>query len=134
MKVLFMASAIFLGGISLAHSQQNCGDKTNQTDMNICAGHAYSRADGELNSVYKQIAGRLKGDPDTAKLLVAAQKAWIGFRDAECNFSSSTVQGGTAYPFISNSCLYNKTRSRIQELKLYLKCTDGDMDCPVPAK
>jgi uncharacterized protein YecT (DUF1311 family) len=134
MKALIMASAIFLGGISIAHSQQNCGDKTNQTDMNICAGQAYSKADRELNSTYRQIEGRLKDDQGTRKLLVAAQKAWIAFRDAECNFSSSTVQGGTAYPFVSNSCLYDKTQSRIQELKVYLACTDGDMDCPVPAK
>lgn len=134
MKALVLASSIFLVGVSLAHSQQSCGDKTNQTDMNICAGQAYSKADRELNSVYKQIAGRLKDDAGTTKLLVAAQKAWIAFRDAECNFSSSTVQGGSAYPFISNSCLYDKTKSRIQDLKVYLKCTEGDMDCPVPAK
>ncbi|MHC1548216.1 lysozyme inhibitor LprI family protein [Phyllobacterium sp. K27] len=134
MKALLLASAIFLGGVSLAHSQQSCGDKTNQTDMNICAGQAYSKADRELNSVYKQIAGRLKDDPATTKLLVTAQKAWIAFRDGECNFSSSTVQGGSAYPFVSSSCLHDKTASRIEDLKAYLKCADGDLDCPVPAK
>jgi uncharacterized protein YecT (DUF1311 family) len=116
---------------SIAFAQQNCGDLTNQTDMNTCAGQAYSKADAELNAVYKQIEARLKDDADTKKLLVTAQKAWIGFRDAQCNFTSSEVTG-SLYPFISYTCLYGQTLSRTQDLKVFLKCNDGDLDCPVP--
>lgn len=132
MRVSLLAAAMIFAAPSFAFAQDNCGDKTNQTDMNICAGQAYAKSDKELNAVYQQIEARLKDDADTKKLLVAAQKAWIGFRDAECNFSSSTVAGGTAYPFISSTCLDGMTQSRIKDLKGYLTCQEGDLDCPVP--
>lgn len=86
-----------------------------------------------MNALYKQIQSRLKDDADTTKRLVSAQRAWIGFRDAEYNFSSSAVSGGSAYPLISSVCLDNLTRSRIEDLNGYLKCDEGDMSCPVPA-
>lgn len=133
MKVSLLTAALVLATPALGLAQNNCGDLTNQTDMNICAGKAYEKSDAELNSLYKQIEARLKDDADTTKLLVTAQRAWVAFRDAECNFSSSEVSGGTAYPFISSSCLDNMTQIRIGNLKGYLKCSDGDMDCPVPA-
>ncbi|MGF6176895.1 lysozyme inhibitor LprI family protein [Ensifer sp. 4252] len=133
MKISLLTAALVLATSTSALADQNCGDLTNQTDMNICAGKAYEKSDAELNSLYKQIETRLKDDADTTKLLVAAQRAWVAFRDAECNFSSSTVAGGSVYPFISSSCLDGMTQIRIENLKGYLKCTDGDLDCPVPA-
>ncbi|MGH6862282.1 MAG: lysozyme inhibitor LprI family protein, partial [Phyllobacterium sp.] len=96
-------------------------------------GKAYQKSDAELNKLYRQIEARLKGDADTTKLLVSAQKAWVAFRDAECNFSSSGVTGGSVYPFVSSSCLDGMTQSRITDLKGYLACTEGDMSCPVPS-
>lgn len=132
MRAPVLTIALILATPGFALAQQNCGDLTTQTDMNICAGKAYAKSDAELNTLYKQIEARLKDDADTKKLLVSAQKAWIGFRDAECNFSSSTVAGGTAYPFISSTCLDNMTQTRIETLRGYLKCTEGDLDCPVP--
>ncbi|CAN7685575.1 lysozyme inhibitor LprI family protein [Rhizobium rhizogenes] len=133
MRVTTFAAALILVTPSFVLAEQNCGDITNQTDMNICAGKAYAKSDAELNVLYKQIEARLKDDADTKKLLVSAQKAWIGYRDAECNFSSSTVTGGTVYPFISSTCLDGMTKSRIEDLKGYLKCPEGDMSCPVPS-
>ncbi len=133
MKALLLSAALLLAASTFSFAEENCGDKTNQTDMNICSGQQYSQADDELNKVYKEIEGRLKDHADTKKLLVAAQRGWVGFRDAECAFSSSTVLGGTAYPFVSNTCLAEMTKTRTNELKGYLQCTEGELDCPVPA-
>lgn len=133
MKLPIATVAVFLASFTVAQAEQNCGDLTNQADMNICAGKAYKASDAELNKVYRKIQARLKDDADTAKLLVSTQKAWIGFRDAECKFSSSGVEGGSVYPFISASCLDAMTKSRIEDLKVYLDCEEGDMSCPVPA-
>ena len=52
-------------------------------------GNAYKKADAELNVLYRQITARLKDDKATTELLVAAQRAWVAFRDAECAFSAS---------------------------------------------
>ncbi|WP_353824345.1 lysozyme inhibitor LprI family protein, partial [Mesorhizobium sp.] len=63
-------------------------------------------------------------------MLVKAQRAWIGFRDAECEFSASGVKGGSVYPLIYNDCITAQTKTRIEAFKTYLKCKEGDLSCP----
>jgi uncharacterized protein YecT (DUF1311 family) len=48
---------------------------------------------------------RLKDDKATSELLVAAQRAWVAFGDAECAFSESGVSGSTAHGMIPAICL-----------------------------
>ncbi|MEZ1325359.1 lysozyme inhibitor LprI family protein [Pseudomonas fluorescens] len=116
----------------LADAAIDCANASDQATMNQCAGQDFKAADKELNTVYQQISGRLKDNPDGKKLLVSAQRAWIGFRDAECKFSSSGVTGGSVYPWVYSSCLTGVTKVRVEALKQYLKCEEGDMSCPVP--
>ncbi|CAI8814974.1 lysozyme inhibitor LprI family protein [Pseudomonas zeae] len=116
----------------LAHAAVDCANASDQATMNQCAGQDFKAADKELNTVYQQIIGRLKDNPDGKKLLVSAQRAWLGFRDAECKFSSSRVTGGSVYPWVYSSCLTGVTKLRVESLKQYLKCEEGDMSCPVP--
>lgn len=111
---------------------EDCGSARDQLTMNECYGKLYKSADAELNVLYKQINGRLKDDPDTKKLLVSAQRAWVAYRDAECGLSASTVTGGSIYPTIYANCLSIMTTERVKTFKRYLKCEEGDMSCPVP--
>ncbi|MHA3738776.1 lysozyme inhibitor LprI family protein [Pseudomonas sp. Eth.TT006] len=116
----------------IADAAVNCANANDQATMNQCAGQEFKAADKELNAVYQQITGRLKDNPDGKKLLVSAQRAWVGFRDAECKFSASGVEGGSVYPLIYSNCLTSVTKMRVEALKQYLKCQEGDMSCPVP--
>ena len=116
----------------LAHAAVDCANASDQATMNQCAGQEFKSTDKELNVVYQQITGRLKDNPDRKKLLVGAQRAWIGFRDTECKFSASGVEGGSVYPLIYSNCLTTVTKARIEALKQYLTCQEGDMSCPVP--
>ena len=77
---------------------------------------------------------RLKDDKATTELLVAAQRAWVAFCDAECAFSASGVSGGTAHGMILAICLDKLTGKRIDAFKDYLKCQEGALDCLIPAK
>ncbi len=130
----FVASLAFVSaGLSGAAAQENCADPQTQTDMTICAVKKYEQADGELNAAYKEITKRLKDDPETGKLLVAAEKAWMGFRDAECTFANSATVGGSIHPMLVAQCREAITRKRVDDLKVYLNCEEGDMSCPVPA-
>lgn len=115
-----------------AHAAIDCANASDQATMNQCASQENKAADKELNAVYQQITARLKDNPESKKLLVSAQKAWIGFRDAECKFSASGVDGGSVYPLILNNCIAGVTKLRTEALKQYLKCEEGDMSCPVP--
>jgi uncharacterized protein YecT (DUF1311 family) len=120
-----------LSAASVARAAE-CADQT-QNGLDVCADAAYKKADAALNAAYKEIIRRLKGDAATTKLLIAAQKAWIAYRDAECDFSSSANAGGTIYPMVYSICLEAATQERTRELGVFLKCGDGDTGCPVPA-
>ena len=116
---------------TIAHAV-DCDNATDQATMNQCAAQQNKAADKELNALYRQITERLKDHPDSKKLLVGAQRAWIGFRDAECKFSASGVEGGSVYPLIYSHCITDLTKARVEAFKIYLKCQEGDLSCPVP--
>jgi uncharacterized protein YecT (DUF1311 family) len=116
---------------AVAHAV-DCDNATDQASMNQCASQQHAAADKELNTLYQQITTRLKGNPDSKKLLLGAQRSWIAFRDAECKFSASGVEGGSVYPLIYSNCVTELTKARVQTFKTYLKCQEGDLGCPVP--
>lgn len=110
----------------------DCDNANDQATMNQCASLEQATADKELNALYQQITARLQSDPDSKKLLVGAQRSWIAFRDAECKFSASGVEGGSVYPLIYSNCVTALTKARVETFKTYLKCQEGDLGCPVP--
>ncbi|MFK8251495.1 lysozyme inhibitor LprI family protein [Ancylobacter terrae] len=129
-------AGIALAGLLLlaagsAHAQ-DCADQT-QGGLNICAIAAFKKADDRLNAIYRQITARLKDDADTRGLLVAAQRAWLGFRDAECTFLTSPAAQGSIHPMLVAQCREALTLKRVAELAPLLACEEGDMSCPVPA-
>lgn len=135
MKCVALIAALI--GLPLpAASADECMDKaTAQTEINECARKARQASDDELNKLYRQIEQRLNSAADTKQRLISAQRAWTVFRDKECAFASSGVQGGSAAPMIHDMCLDDLTQKRNKELKSYLACGDkeGDLSCPVPA-
>ncbi|MEI2299587.1 lysozyme inhibitor LprI family protein [Ensifer sp. MJa1] len=134
MRLAYLMFATFAGlaGFMPPAMAADCADAIDQATMNECADKALRVSDAELNSLYKQMALRLKDDQDAAKLLVSAQKAWIAFRDAECSFSASGVDGGSAYPMVLVQCRDGLTRKRVADFKAYLACPEGDLSCPLP--
>ena len=89
------------------------------------------KADTALNVVYGQLANRSRAEPVVTQRLVAAEKAWIAFRDGECAFEASLTEGGSIHPFIVAQCLESVTRRRTEELSFFLRCKEGDLGCPV---
>ncbi|OCP09254.1 MULTISPECIES: lysozyme inhibitor LprI family protein [unclassified Ensifer] len=130
--VLILVSFVGSIGLAPAASAADCDTATSQAAMNECADKSFDASDAELNTLYKQIEARLKDNRDATKLLVTAQKAWIAFRDAECTFSASGVDGGSAYPMVLSQCQDGVTQNRIKDFKTYLSCQEGDLSCPLP--
>ena len=110
-----------------------CNDQSNQMELDVCADQEFKAADTALNRSYSEIQKRLADDADGKKRLTVAQKAWIGFRDAECDFQTFNSKDGSIYPMIVSECLTAMTKKRTEELKVYLNCEEGDLSCPVPA-
>lgn len=129
-----LAFALTIAVPSVALAQDNCANASDQTTLTQCADKSFRKADAELNVLYKRMRGRLKDDADTTKLLVATQRAWMSFRDAECNFASSSNSGGSMYPMVGSECREKEARSRIKTFQTYLNCKSEDGLCPLPTK
>jgi uncharacterized protein YecT (DUF1311 family) len=97
--------------------QPNCKNPETQTELNICSGLDYQREDKQLNQVYNQVRDQLSAN--RRQQLIVAQRAWISFRDADCKFARSEVEGGTMAPLIFNNCLQDMTKKRTLELNSY---------------
>ena len=133
MRMILVTSVLMAIAPMAVALAQDCANATSQMAMNVCADQAYRKTDAELNAVYSQINGRLKQDKEATKLLVNAQKAWLAFREAECTFSTSASVQGSVYPMLVAQCRGGMTSKRIDELKTYLRCEEGDLSCPVPS-
>ena len=134
MRLILMLAFLVAASSTCQVRADDCASSASQTDMNLCEDAALKRADAELNKTYQEILERLKDSQETKQLLVASQRLWVRFRDAECAFTASGVEGGSIYPTILLNCRSTITENRVKELGVYLKCEEGDLACPVPAK
>ncbi|KAA0016281.1 lysozyme inhibitor LprI family protein [Salinicola corii] len=131
MRGFLLISGLALVGLSgLAQAAPSCEDAITQQEMNACAGEGYQAADEELNATYDEVMGRLDGDSEEG--LKTAQRAWIQFRDAECDFVSGPTSEGSANSMVKAGCLEKLTHQRTEALKSYSQCEEGDVSCPVP--
>ncbi|GGF30112.1 hypothetical protein GCM10011611_40260 [Aliidongia dinghuensis] len=110
----------------------DCASASDQATMNACAAQAYKQADAALNGLYQQAEQRLKNDSEQMKRLVAAERTWIAFRDAECKFVGAPASGGSADGTVLATCLTALTTKRSADLKGFLSCPEGDLACPLP--
>lgn len=113
----------------LAHAAEvDCKNANTQTDMNICATQDFKHSDTLLNQAYKLKMSQLNADQQ--KKLKVAQRSWIAFRDSDCDFQSSGVEGGSVQPMVYAQCLQAKTEQRTAELTKMSHCEEGDLSCP----
>ena len=99
--------------------KQPCADAQNQQEMNRCAAEEYKKADAELNRVYQQLLPKLEAAHK--EKLKAAQRSWLAFRDAHCDYEAFIFEGGTMQPLIQASCLEAVTRERTKQLRASLQ-------------
>ena len=98
-----------------------------QGDMNICAANDFQKADAELNAVYRDLMSKVS-DIGKARLQDAL-RAWISYRDRQCEFSTAGSVGGSVHSMVLSGCLAELTRAQIAVLRLQLDCVGGDVAC-----
>lgn len=119
-------------------SADTCFERAkNQAQLTACASSALQMTDDELNSLYKKIKERLQGDDQAKKSLLAAQRKWIEFRDAECEFQTNRTQGASTNAMNMNNCLADLNSDRNIQFRTYLACGDQTdeqalIECAVP--
>jgi uncharacterized protein YecT (DUF1311 family) len=95
-----------LVGPAFADDAPDCNNQKDQTTMTQCAGLDYEAADKELNA-----------DPEFSAAVLKAQRAWIAYRDGQCEVAGFEARGGSMEPMIVGLCLAEMTRARTKELQ-----------------
>ncbi|KQT19941.1 hypothetical protein ASG40_03840 [Methylobacterium sp. Leaf399] len=130
-RLAVLLVALCLPGVAVAATRP-CADLEAQQDRNACIGAALGEADAALNRAYRQLGDRL--DANGRRNLVAAQRAWIVFRDRECELRSGydtqdPGNNGTLAPFLVGDCKRDLTGRRTADLLDQLTCPGGDPSC-----
>ncbi|MDF1606663.1 lysozyme inhibitor LprI family protein [Hoeflea sp. YIM 152468] len=121
--------AILLTAAAFADEPPSCLDPQTQVELTYCASVDYESADADLNALWPDIVAAAKTNdeyvadmiagsdvPTTLEALRTAQRAWIKYRDAQCEYEAYEVFGGTAQPMVGSLCLARLTRERIEVL------------------
>jgi uncharacterized protein YecT (DUF1311 family) len=106
----------------------NCAEPRFQQEMNWCAAQDFHKADAALNVQWKVTSAQMKrrdadqGKPDDGRpgnyaALLAAQRAWLRFRDAHCDLEGYQFRGGSMEPLLVATCRTALTEARTKQLR-----------------
>ena len=75
-----------------------------------------AKDDAARDADLRQHVARPDGDPTYQAALLAAQRAWLAYRDAQCRLAGFEYRGGTAASLAGGQCLITVTKARTVEL------------------
>jgi uncharacterized protein YecT (DUF1311 family) len=129
-----------VGAAGLSHAQsektpiESCGNLHTQSEMNDCAATEAKKADTILNATYRQLLSKVRENKTATERVVAAERAWIVFRDAELAAEWPVPDGenpNTLYGSVHPLCYYNEfaamTWERVKALKELMRHEEGDV-------
>ena len=98
-----------------------------QAQMNATADGAFHTSDRAMTAQWKAIFARMKtldaadtsrgGGFGYAAALLASQRAWLAFRDAECTIEGGKFAGGSMQGMAITQCRTRMTDARAQQLR-----------------
>lgn len=107
-----------------------CDNVEHPALLKSCEAEQHEKLEAELTRVYREYKASLP--EDGVKLLVRSQRAWIGFREANCALVSGDEGKGSIGRLAGVLCLNSMDSDRIRELRFFMACTSNDVDCPYP--
>lgn len=110
---------------SVEKSLKNCDQS--QSDMNTCAEYDFVKADLELSQVYETLS--LRTEERDPQKLHAAQQVWLQWRDANCEYEASDLEGGSLMPLVALNCQSRVTKDRTEWVLEMLSCTSTHGEC-----
>ena len=106
----------------------DCANTTTQARISECAYEDFLAATAGNAASYKTLSDRLGAKQK--EQLRRAQKRWIRYYTAACNFESDGIADGSARPMVKWQCDARMTRARTAELTALANCKEGDLSCP----
>ena len=95
--------------------QNPCEGFRTQLEMATCQEQQAKEADQALNTLYAAVMKKLNSKERVQ--LKAAQKAWIAYREADCEAQTALYKGGSIAPLIKAACLTKATQDRTKDIK-----------------
>jgi len=122
------AGLLLLAQAGDAEPDQVCDDPQTQLALNTCAGMDFERADERLNDQWRETAAHIRtldagidrdedSQPGHYETLLAAQRAWLAYRDAQCRGEGFVARGGSMQPMLVSHCKAYLTELRIEQLR-----------------
>ena len=120
--------AAALSALPAAAQSPPCSDVKSQPEINACERQLADKSDAEMDKLYKKL--QVTVDGAALKALNEAQRAWLAYREQECDFETIGEDGGSIRPMEEAICYRLKTTVRITELKQLLACSQNAAVCP----
>jgi uncharacterized protein YecT (DUF1311 family) len=107
---------VFAADDGLSQTFSTCMDQAGGVTPSMveCIGAETERQDIRLNKAYKDIMTGLS--PERKKQLQEAQRLWLKYRKADCDFYYEP-EGGTIARVSANDCFMSFTAARAKELE-----------------
>lgn len=111
---------------------KTCIDRNaSNSGMVTCTGEAYEAADKILNSIYNAAVSNLKKptkdayetrtSEETLKRVIASERAWISYRDADCALQGANMLGGSGEGLVTIGCRFSMTKARAVALDEFFR-------------
>ena len=100
----------YLLALAAASSAPYTCPQQKTADLVVCATNKYKKADAALNAVWKRT-------PHTAEV-VKAQRAWLAYRNAQCEAENSASPDGSLYPVFKYLCWAELTDAQVARLQV----------------
>jgi uncharacterized protein YecT (DUF1311 family) len=123
MKSIAIGAGVMLLTMSGAWAV-DCARAVATPDLNECAAREQKAVEARLNGTYqkvlKELEERDENHVETRKKLVAAQRAWIKFREADCDAAYQHYIDGSMRNLVYSGCMQQRAAQRIKELDAFL--------------
>lgn len=122
MKRIILPVLLRLAAPALAEEEaEPCGASGITIDIHNCVSADLALEDKRLNAIYRDLIALLKTrdkeqDRTNEESLRRAQRAWVAFRDADCEFAGKAMEGGTFEVVLQLQCILKHTSARNQQL------------------
>jgi uncharacterized protein YecT (DUF1311 family) len=123
---------VLLAAAAVAQPKVDCDNAMTNADMLYCAVRDYRAADAAMNRAYQSanaVAVSLDIGRDKRRdkrmgyrdALLASQRAWLKFRDAQCLVEGFGARGGSMEPLLVTACQEELTKARTKQLQDLVK-------------
>ena len=119
--------AVAMAGRPALAQQSVCGDAITQSDINRCVGQHLDASQRTLTSLLQTLDSSLTRDRATQ--LARVQRAWISYRDQQCEWDGRQFEGGSMQAMEVAGCRWRLTEARIVQLRPWV-CDGQRADCP----